>query len=734
MKSIIFTLIFAMLTSLTLQAADYYWVGGTGNWSDYAAHWATSSGGATFYTQSPTELDHVYFDANSFPASGAVVTIDVDAYCADMNWTGASNNPELAGVTSRKLYIYGSLTFITAMNFSYLGEVYFQSLNTDRTLTSAGQSFKRNVYFQGLGGYVLQDAFLQTGNFSVYLNQGTLDLNDQQCTVNIFNTNNTNVRTIHLKSSELVITSTSGSAFYFRGENLTLNAGTSLIKFTGAGGGMSHYGNLGPGQVFNDVLFEALTGTSTANNSGGSFNNLIFNSNGNLSGGMIVAMLSIAGNSTISSDGNNITTAVINGNATINNNGTYGDITIGGNTTINGSNIIGNLTMSPGKYMTLNDGTTQNFTGVLSANGTCAAPVTIQSDLTGSQATISKSSGFVSVNYCLLRDISGSGGASFAAANSIDLGNNSGWTIIPPTAQNYYWVGGSGNWNEPAHWSTTSGGAGGTCIPTAIDNVFFDAGSFSAPGQTVTIVGNETGIAYCKSMNWSGVTNNPVLAGTGNDLYIYGSLILSDNMTFNYAGRVYLKSTAAGNNIFTAGVPLDNNDLYFSGEGGGWTLVDDMNLGAKTLYLIEGTLNTNNQTLTAARIYTRYTSTRSLILGSSEIMLTYTGAAFDFRGENFTFDGGTSLFRFTGANSYINHYSSIGGGLGFHNVIFEAVTGTSQAINAGGSFNELTFNSNGSVSGGNTINTLSVAGNLTVNNDGNNHTTVLVGGDATING
>ncbi|MEK7224816.1 MAG: hypothetical protein AAB221_03945, partial [Bacteroidota bacterium] len=47
-------------------SADYYWVGNSGNWSDFAAHWATASGGGTFHTAPPTSADSVFFDANSF--------------------------------------------------------------------------------------------------------------------------------------------------------------------------------------------------------------------------------------------------------------------------------------------------------------------------------------------------------------------------------------------------------------------------------------------------------------------------------------------------------------------------------------------------------------------------------------------------------------------------------------------------------------------------------------------
>ncbi len=41
-------------------------------------------------------------------------------------------------------------------------------------------------------------------------------------------------------------------------------------------------------------------------------------------------------------------------------------------------------------------------------------------------------------------------------------------------ASDLYWVNGSGNWNDPTHWSKNSGGQGGIGIPSLKDNVFFD--------------------------------------------------------------------------------------------------------------------------------------------------------------------------------------------------------------------------------------------------------------------
>ena len=52
---------------------------------------------------------------------------------------------------------------------------------------------------------------------------------------------------------------------------------------------------------------------------------------------------------------------------------------------------------------------------------------------------------------------------------------------------NRFWVGGSGTWDNASttNWSATTGGAGGASVPTAADDVFFDANSGTA--ATVTI-------------------------------------------------------------------------------------------------------------------------------------------------------------------------------------------------------------------------------------------------------
>ena len=72
--------------------------------------------------------------------------------------------------------------------------------------------------------------------------------------------------------------------------------------------------------------------------------------------------------------------------------------------------------------------------------------------------------------------INGSG----LATNSIDGGNNEGWVFdTSPVNSDLYWIGGSGNWSDPNHWSFSSGinNNPNSCLPNPLTNTFFNADS-----------------------------------------------------------------------------------------------------------------------------------------------------------------------------------------------------------------------------------------------------------------
>src|SRR5690554_1530296 len=97
MKKFLFTLASFLFFISATYANKYYWVGGSGNWNDYATHWATASGGTEFQIQVPSSVDSVYFDANSFTGAGQTVTLNVLGTCATMDWTGVTNTPTISG-------------------------------------------------------------------------------------------------------------------------------------------------------------------------------------------------------------------------------------------------------------------------------------------------------------------------------------------------------------------------------------------------------------------------------------------------------------------------------------------------------------------------------------------------------------------------------------------------------------------------------------------------------------
>jgi len=711
---------------------DYYWIGGDGNYND-ASEWSLTSGGAPG-AGVPTLNDNVFFDANSFSTPGQVVTIIGDASniasARNMDWTEATNNPVLAGASNQSLYIYGSLTFIPGMSYTFAGPLYFAATETGQTITTAGITLGHNdIYFDGIGGEWTQQDGVNIGGEILYLVNGSLISNNHPLDVGSFRTYYVNTRAFTLGSSIMTISSTSGSAFYFRGENLTFDAGTSTIRFTGAHAIMDHHNYNGPGLTFNDVIFEAASGTSDAKNNSGSFNNLTFNSTGIVRGGNTIDSITFSGTGTIHTDGNNFNTTVFHSTGTINDDGTYGKVTMNGNGNITGANEFDTLVFTTAKTYTLTSGRTQTINNTLVADGSCTSSINIQASST-SPTTIEKASGTVTIRHCNLQWTSTTGGATFNAENCIDLGNNSGWnfTLVP---LNLYWVGGSGNWDDVNQWAATSGGTGGYCLPTQADNVYFDNNSFSMAGQAVNI---NVADAECKDMDWSTAAFSPAFTASSpsNNLKIYGSLTLIQNMNFAFIGNVYFEGqTPSPSYYITSSGKNFNNAVYFNGVGGIWTLQDAFSVSHNDLYLNNGTLNTDNKSLTVRRFFSTNNNTRELDMGSSVFSLSFnTNKAWHVTGSNFTIVPGSSEIRFSSANGGL---WSIGtSNLDYHNVHFQSGTGTS-ALNTDDSFNAVTFNPMATITGGGTFGSviMNLGGQI---EDNSTYGSVKFYGNTTING
>lgn len=110
----------------------------------------------------------------------------------------------------------------------------------------------------------------------------------------------------------------------------------------------------------------------------------------------------------------------------------------------------------PGAQLQFESGSSQTA-DQFTFNGSSDDPIIITSTEEGTQANLVQTSGEVNASYLEMQDNNASGGALFNAITTIDNGNNTGWNIQGFVPQDYYWVGGEGDWTDLSHWATTSG-------------------------------------------------------------------------------------------------------------------------------------------------------------------------------------------------------------------------------------------------------------------------------------
>jgi len=151
-------------------------------------------------------------------------------------------------------------------------------------------------------------------------------------------------------------------------------------------------------------------------------------------------------------------------------------------------------------------------------------------------------------------------------------------------AYDRYWVGGSGNWSDIAHWSATSGGAGGTSVPSGGVDCFFDASSYNAGSYIVTL--NIDG----RCNNFSG---EPGAFGTATisgarTLLVYGDFDITSGFVPSW-GQGYFLAYGKANTINSGGVTIPGFSM--AGSGGSSTLKSNLTTSG-TVYLYTGTLNT----------------------------------------------------------------------------------------------------------------------------------------------
>jgi len=370
--------------------ATYYWVGGSGTWDASAkANWSASSGGAGG-SGPPLAADTAIFDANS-----------------------------------------GTGTCTTALG----------SICTNATLNSSTLTL------------TLGANHTMSGTFTLTL--GTLDLGSSTFTTKVFSSSNANTRSIVFGTGKIAVTGDNANIWLMTTITGLTVTGTKLVEFTYSGStgtrSIAHGASVNTGGTEARALnFSVTAGTDTVDmvNTGvlyvnnldftgfsGTLSDIRYNVYGNLT--FSTGMTLTASTSTTSFVGTGVTQNITTNGKTL-------DFPIVFNGV--GSTFVFQdaLTQGSTRAFTVTNGTVKLKNGVTSTVGSFATsganPKFLQSTTVGSQATLSQSSGTVSVSNLTIQDINAVGGAtfnSFATNGNVDGGNNSGWDFNIPQIGRY---------------------------------------------------------------------------------------------------------------------------------------------------------------------------------------------------------------------------------------------------------------------------------------------------------
>ena len=521
------------------SVADAYWVKGTGNWSDATHHWASSSNGTPGAANLPASTTNAHFNAASFNGTGQIVTVDVAAYCQDMNFTGATNYPTLRFNNTENIYFYRDVILIANMTIN----------------TGVGWTWG-DFSAEGSGA-----ASLKTNGLSfpvAVLNQmdasGTLSLVDDlnitgqiQPRSGIFITNNHNITCIPLNDA--------GSS-----TPKTLRLGSSTINCTGwsftGSGALTLDSNTATINI-DDTPFPYYLGNVFDGGGATTYYNV------NLNG----ATHTISGNNTF-------TTLTLL--STIADNITF---TAGSNQTITTANLSG----SSGHIHTLQSSSTNNWTITKTGGGYASENFLSISHSTGSPATYTWYAGANST------DGGNNTGWFFTAPPVIP-------TVVTNSASSVSYTSAtlSGNiTNTGGDNATTEGFEWGTVTNTYTSN-WTQNGSYGISNFTHGLTGLSTNTTYYyKAMainnagwGYGGEQSFTTLIPTANltpTSNAFGTLVLgsTSNTTLNYF-------TVTNTCTVAIDVTIQGADL--TGSGDTWTLSDNATVG-DNIYGLKAGLN-----------------------------------------------------------------------------------------------------------------------------------------------
>jgi len=242
-------------------AKTVYWnLAGSQNWS--ATAWAPGSGGTPAINNFPLAQDTAVFDN-----TGAAGTITTDAAwnIGSIDASGRTSAMTLNAGSSAPV-LHGNWVMGSGVTLGSGGTVFFSGRGTS-TITNNGTTFNSSLAVDCFTGTVqLADALTLNSARTLALTSGTFDAVSYNVTTGLFDTSNSNTRTLKMGSGTWTISGTGTPWTAALSTNLVLYKGTANIVLsdtsttarTFAGGSLS----------YNKLTIGGTTGTSTLTISG----------------------------------------------------------------------------------------------------------------------------------------------------------------------------------------------------------------------------------------------------------------------------------------------------------------------------------------------------------------------------------------------------------------------------------------------------------------------------------
>lgn len=216
---------------------------------------------------------------------------------------------------------------------------------------------------------------------------------------------------------------------------------------------------------------------------------------------------------------------------------------------------------------------------------------------------------------------------------------------------NRYFVNGGvdNNWGTTGNWSATSGGAGGSSVPTAADAVFLDGNS---PNCTVN-----TSARVCLSLNCTGYTNTLTMS---QQITASGSVTLASAMTISDSGSLIINAAAtltSNGKTWPNALLMQSAVTYTLGDN--WTVSGLVTIGSGAVSsTFTGNTITCNGGLTIGTSSGTLTGTTKFVIGGGTVTATaftngYMSCSIDYAGD-FTFASGTNLRIGGGTHSHVS--------------------------------------------------------------------------------